>query len=381
MSQQDANGPRTSSQDRYSTATDRVDRLTELFDRALPFGSARPLDRIQSIKLKLSILILAGIGITMTSLTVSFWLNVRTRYGLVISVVVALALVQILARGITSPLREMSKAADAMADGDLDQLVRVTGNDEVGQLAQSFNGMAVRIAELERQRRDMIANVSHELRTPIAVIQGNLENLVDGIEDNDEATVAAMLRQTNRLARLVDQLMDLSRLEAGASPMQVRAMDLIAVTQQAVQEARMRDPEPPISVTTPGSLPMEGDPERLHQVLTNLLDNAIRFHRGSHPIEVTITAAGEGATILVEDSGPGIPPDELDRIFERFHRADPDRSTARGGSGLGLAICHGIVDLHRGSISAANRINGGAMISVHLPVSSVTAPEQRTGEA
>ncbi len=368
------------SQDRYTSATDRVDRLTGLFDRALPFGSARPLDRIQSIKLKLSILILAGIGITMTSLTVSFWLNVRTRYGLVISVVVALALVQILARGITAPLREMSRAADAMADGDLDQLVRVTGNDEVGQLAQSFNGMAVRIAELERQRRDMIANVSHELRTPIAVIQGNLENLVDGIEDNDEATVAAMLRQTNRLARLVQQLMDLSRLEAGASPMQVRAMDLIAVTQQAVQEARMRDPKPLISVTTPESLPMHGDPERLHQVLTNLLDNAIRFHRGSEPIEITITAAGEGVTVLVEDSGPGIPPGELDRIFERFHRADPDRSTARGGSGLGLAICHGIVDLHRGSISAANRTNGGAMISVHLPVSGATSPERRTGE-
>ncbi len=349
-------------------ANSHVDRLTGMMDRLLPFGSARPLDRLPSIKLKLSILILAGIGITISSLTVSYWLNVKPRFALVISVALALALVQMLARGITSPLREMSKAADAMAAGDLDQRVQVTGTDEVGQLGHSFNEMAVHIADLERQRRDLIANVSHELRTPIAVLQGNLENMVDGVGDTSEVTIATMLRQTTRLARLVDQLMDLSRLEAGAAPMRVRSMDLVAVARDAVQEALMRDPEPLIDLRTPMELAIEGDPERLHQVLMNLLDNAIRFHEGPSPIELTISSAGDRLTVSVEDSGPGIPPDELEQIFERFHRVGPDRSTVRGGSGLGLSICQWIIDLHQGSITAANRPTGGAVISFHLPV-------------
>lgn len=350
------------------TASSQVDRLTGLLDQVLPFGSARPLDRVPSIKLKLSILILVGIGITVASLTVSFWFNLRPRIALVLAVVLALALVQILARGITSPLREMSKAADAMAAGDLDQRVRDTGEDEVGQLGRSFNEMVSKIADLERQRRDLIANVSHELRTPIAVIQGNLENLVDGITQSDEATIAAMLRQTNRLARLVEQLMDLSRLEAGATPMRVQSTDLVSLTKQAIEEARIRDPEPFIVMNMADELWLEADAERLHQVLTNLLDNAIRFHQGPEPIRVTVSRQQSCAQINVEDCGPGIPPSELERIFERFHRVGDDRSTARGGSGLGLSICQWIVDLHDGTIEAQNRAGGGTKMTVDLPL-------------
>lgn len=345
----------------------RVDRATGLLDRVLPFRSVRPLDRIPSIKLKLSILILTGIGITIVSFTISFWLGVRPLYTIVLTGVIALALVQILARGITSPLREMAKAADAMAAGDLHQMVSASATDEVGQLGRSFNEMARHIVDLERQRRDIIANVSHELRTPITVIQGNLENLVDGVGDNDEATIAAMLRQTKRLAAMVEQLMDLSQLEAGAAPMDVQPIDLVEVANHAVQEALIRDPRPNIEMSGPATLLAMGDPARLHQVLTNLLDNAIRFHAGQDPIQIKIVRTGPSSVVSVSDSGPGIAPDELNRIFERFHRVETDRSTARGGSGLGLAICQWIVDLHAGTIHASNRPDGGAVLTVQLP--------------
>ncbi|MFV1990035.1 MAG: HAMP domain-containing protein, partial [Acidimicrobiales bacterium] len=166
-----------SDQQLIDVTNSRLDRATGLLDRLLPFGSWHPLDRVPSIKLKLSILILAAIGITVGLQVIGWSFGISTRVTLLPAVLLALVLVHILARGITAPLREMARAADAFAAGDLDQRVSATANDEVGQLARSFNAMAADIAELERQRRDLIANVSHELRTPISVIQGNIENL------------------------------------------------------------------------------------------------------------------------------------------------------------------------------------------------------------
>jgi signal transduction histidine kinase len=148
----------------------------------LPFRQLRPLQRIPSLKVKLSILIVAAVGVTIAAGTVGFWLNVRPRFSVAAAVLLALAMVQILARGITTPVREMADAADRMAGGHYDQQVSADGADEIGQLARSFNLMAAHIAELEQQHRDLIANVSHELRTPLAVLQGSLENLIDGVE-------------------------------------------------------------------------------------------------------------------------------------------------------------------------------------------------------
>ena len=359
---------RITEQEIIDAANGRIDRLTGWFDRLVPLRRLRPLDRIPSIKLKLSILIVAAIAMTLVTSAIGLWLDVKPLWSLSAAVVVALVLVQILARGLTSPLREMARAADQMADGDLEQRVTATGSDEVGQLARSFNDMATHIADLERQRRDLIANVSHELRTPIAVIQGSVENLLDEVADDPDQTLLAMLRQTQRLGNLVAQLMDLSRLEAGVAPLHIREIDLIGVVERVLEEARLRDPEPKLTLTSPQRLVVAGDPERLHQVVANLVDNAVRYSPRSEPITIAVNLGPDGhAEIAVADSGPGIPPSELERVFERFHRADLDRSTAGGGSGLGLAIAKWIVDMHHGSITAGNVDPTGCVMTVRLP--------------
>lgn len=357
----------TGSRQSIDATNSRVERFIGWIDRALPFSRQRPLDRIPSVKLKLSIVIGAAIGVTIVTLTVGYWLELPAAWGIASAVFVAIVLVQILARGLTAPLTEMMRAADDMADGDYDQRVTATAADEVGELARSFNAMAAHIADLERQRRDLIANVSHELRTPIAALRGNVENLLDDVVADRDQTLETMLRQAERLGRLVDQLMDLSRLEAGVSPMRPVVMDLVPVIEDVLAEARLRVPEPKINVTTAQEVFISGDPERLHQVVANLLDNALRHNPNGEPIRLEVEANDDGAVVVVEDGGPGIPHEDLDRVFERFYRVNQDRAASAGGSGLGLAISKWIVDLHGGKITASNGDPNGCRITVHLP--------------
>jgi signal transduction histidine kinase len=262
-----------------------------------------------------------------------------------------------------------------MADGDFDQRVPAAAADEVGELARSFNVMAANIADLERQHRELIANVSHELRTPIAALRGNLENLQDGVVDDPDATIDAMLRQTERLGYLVNQVLDLSRLEAGASALRFVQMDLVAVIGDAVGEARLQIPQQKIVVEAPPDLPIEGDPERLHQVISNLLSNAGRYSPEGKPIRVAVRAAGSQVLMVVEDFGPGIPPKELDRVFDRYHRADDQVARSRG-FGLGLAISKWIVDMHSGTITASNGPDAGCVMTVELPADWNQPPAQ-----
>ena len=175
----------------------------------------RPLDPLPTLKLKLSVVILAAVAVTV----VVFWVGVRLgmwpSLSGVIAGFIALVVVWFLSRGLTSPLREMVAATEAMARGDFSQRVTATSHDEIGTLARSFNQMAAELAETDRMRRDLVANVSHELRTPITALQAVLENIVDGVAAPDPETFATMLSQVERLGRLVQQLLDLSRLESG----------------------------------------------------------------------------------------------------------------------------------------------------------------------
>lgn len=179
----------------------------------------RPLDRLGSIKLKLGVAIVVAVSVSAVVSTVGLRLGVAIWLRPLISVAIALALVQVLARGMTSPLREMAAATRRMAEGDWDQRVTATSADEVGELARAFNAMAAELAAVDRMRKDLIANVSHELRTPISALRARLENLVDGVEAPDPNLLRSMLQQTERLGRLVSQLLDLSRLESGAVPL------------------------------------------------------------------------------------------------------------------------------------------------------------------
>lgn len=327
----------------------------------------RPLDRLASIKLKLGVAIVIAVGVSSTVSFVGFQLGVPIWARPIVAVAIALTMVQVLARGMTSPLREMADASLAMARGDYDRRVTATSADEVGDLARAFNAMAGELAEVDRQRRDLIANVSHELRTPLAALRAQLENVVDGVGAPDAETFAVMLRQVDRLSRLVSQLLDLSRLEAGMHPFESEAVRIAEVVEAAVGEVRLASPEARVEVDVPASLVVTGDGERLQQVVINLVENAVRHSPPDAPVTVTATDGRGSVQIEVADSGPGLADGEAERIFDRFYRSDSARNSSSGGAGLGLSIARWIVDLHNGEIHAERRQPSGCRVVVTLP--------------
>jgi signal transduction histidine kinase len=328
----------------------------------------RPLDPLSSIKMKLGAVIVAAVAVTVLVVSVSTGAGASPVVSALVAGALALGLVQVLAHGMTSPLREMAAAAAAMARGDYGRRVTASSHDEVGELARAFNGMATQLAEVDRVRRELVANVSHELRTPITALQAVLENLVDGVEPADPEILRTMLRQVERLGTLVAQLLDLSRLESGAVPLQRRPFDLRPLLEDAAGETRLRttDVEVAVSVVPPGAT-ADGDPERVHQVVANLLDNAVRYSPPGGRVELRASRSRSSVTIEVCDDGPGIPEQDSTRVFERFYRADAARSSTEGGAGLGLAIARWIVDLHGGEIRAEARQPHGCRMVVVLP--------------
>jgi signal transduction histidine kinase len=333
----------------------------------------RPLDPLRSIKVKFGVVIVATVAGTVVVLAIGFRLgfSLTARTGL--AALIALAIVQFLARGMTSPLREMAAAASAMARGDYGRRVRATSRDEVGQLAHAFNAMAAELADVDRMRRDLVANVSHELRTPIGALQALLENLVDGVEPPDPSALRTALVQTERLGRLVEQLLDLSRLESGKLALRPAPFPVRSLLEQATRECELGE-----SFTTrpvwlrvdvqPGDLRVLGDAERMHQVIANLLENAVRHSPTDGRVWLSAHAAKDGVTTIeVADEGPGIPPGEAERVFERFHRVDAARAASDGGTGLGLAIARWIVDAHGGTIAVREREPNGCRVVVELP--------------
>ncbi len=333
----------------------------------------RPLDRLQSIKVKLGVVIVSTVAGTVIVLAIGFRLGWSLELRTLVAAVIALAIVQILARGMTSPLREMVAATSEMARGNYERRVTASSRDEVGELARAFNAMAAELADVDRMRRDLVANVSHELRTPIGALQALLENLVDGVEPPDPAALRTALIQTERLGRLVQQLLDLSKLESGALALKPAPFPVRSLLEQATRECELGESfhARPVwlRVTVqPGDLRAIGDAERLHQVISNLLENAVRHSPTDGRVWLSAHAATDGVTTIeVADEGPGIPLGEAERVFERFHRVDAARAARDGGTGLGLAIARWIVDAHGGTIAVRDREPHGCRVVVELP--------------
>lgn len=331
-----------------------------------------PLDRVTSIKTKWSIVIIAAVAVTALVSQIGYYLGWPVWIRPIISGLLALAAVQVLARGMTHPLRQMARAAGQMAQGDYHQRVTVNAQDEVGQLATSFNRMAAELAEVDRSQKEFVANASHELRTPVAALRSQLENLVDHVSEPDPETLATMLAQAEHLSKLVVQLLDLSRLEGAGDE---RSGELVAVgvlLKQVVGEAELLHPASDVSLTTSGPLGVVADEARLHQLFTNIVGNALRFAPlGS---EVTVEAEGRESDVVVRirDRGPGIAPQDQLRVFERFWQADGSALTGGGGAGLGLAICKRIVDRHGGTIRIMSNKPKGTCVTVTLPSRPVT---------
>lgn len=335
----------------------------------------RPLDPIQSIKLKISILLLASGGAGLTYL----WYEYRWQPPLstqLVTVAIVLATAQLLGHGMTRPVREMIAAATAMARGDYTRRVRATSGDEIGRLAAAFNRMAADLAAADQQRRELIANVSHELRTPIAALQAVLENVVDGVAEPDPDTLRTALTQTERLGTLVAELLDLSRIEAGALALEPEVIQLTPLLDRAVAEAEVaaavagRGIRFAVEVTPP-DIALAADPDRLHQVVLNLLDNAARHGPPGTTVHVAARAGADAVLLEVRDEGPGIAVEDRERVFDRFSRGE---RAAGGGTGLGLAIARWVVELHGGRIAVVepppdpdDPDRPGCLIRVTLP--------------
>jgi signal transduction histidine kinase len=346
---------------------DRVTRLREL----------QPLDRLSSLRIKLGVLVAASVSVSAGFVAIGVTLGIQARYVVTVAVLLSLAVTQVLAHGMIAPLRAMAAAASSLAHGDYSRRVRATSRDEVGRLAVVFNRMAADLEAADRARRELIANVSHELRTPISALRAVLENVVDGVTEPDGAAVKAALAQTERLGLLVEELLDLSRLEAGAVPLDVSEFEVEPFLAEVVRQAQTagRAVRYRLDVRPPG-LSARADEGRLHQVVANLVDNAAKHSPADGLVQVSAvrTALGE-LRVEVADEGPGIPEPERARVFERFTRGSTGQTASGGGTGLGLAIARWAVQLHGGTIEVMPSARG-ALIRLELPAEQ-PQPDQR----
>ncbi|MBB0232357.1 HAMP domain-containing sensor histidine kinase [Streptomyces calidiresistens] len=346
------------------------------------WAALRPVDPLRSVKAALGWLVILSVTITTVLILLAHRSSLELRIIAVIAVISSLLITQFVAQGLAAPISEVTAAARAMARGEYGRRVRVRRRDELGELARAFNRMAADLQAEDQQRRDLVANVSHELRTPIAGLRAVLENVVDGVCEPDRETMAGALRQTERLGRMVEQLLDLSRLENGVVALRPRSLeverylgDLLRDADVAFGRGHARpdvrlelDVRPTAEEDSPG-LVAHADPERLERVVANLVDNAIKHSPQGGTVTVRARPGRQrgGLELEVLDEGPGIPCDQREMVFERFGRGSGPGGPARdGGTGLGLAIARWAVDLHGGTIGVAES-ERGCRIRVTLP--------------
>jgi len=326
------------------------------------------------------------VAVPETSVAAGWWeLAPMLSLAAALSLLVSTGVAVVLARSIAGPIAQITRASERMARGDYDQHILVRGHDEVGKLAESFNRMAREVARSHRTLKDFLVNVSHELRTPLTSIQGFAQAMADGTVLTPEEYAAAgqvVEEESNRMRRLVDDLLELSRLESGQVRMEREPMDLKELLRASVHRAQRWADEKGVSLGLEvGTLPpILGDGHWLEQVFANLLDNAVK-HTPADGL-VTVRAHSEpvgssgqrGIVVEVHNTGSCIPPEDLPRVFERFYQVDRSRATV--GTGLGLAIVQEIVQAHGGAVSARSDSAVGTAFVVALPaVEGAAAPE------
>jgi two-component system OmpR family sensor kinase len=281
------------------------------------------------------------------------------------------------------PLSRMEVTAGEIAAGELSRRVSpATAETEVGRLGLALNAMLERLEQAfaarqasEDRLRQFLADASHELRTPLASIRGYAELFRMGATRDEAGTEMAMQRiedESRRMGVLVEDLLTLARLDE-APELRRRPVDIAQMTRHAVEDARATAPEREIGVEAPAAAVVSGDPNQLHQVLANLMRNALVHTPATSPIEVTVEDDGANVTMSVRDHGPGLPEEARKHLFDRFWRAEGGRERGKAGAGLGLAIAQGIVDAHHGRISADNAPDGGAVFTVSLPLTQRSA--------
>lgn len=288
-----------------------------------------------------------------------------------LAIVIALLLTFVLSRRMSSPIGVLANAARRLGQGDLSQRVQFQGKGEVKVLAQAFNSMATDLEHAEQLRRNLVADVAHELRTPLSNIQGYLEAIRDRVIKPNVATIRSLNEETALLSRLVDELQELSLVEAGELKLIYQAEDIAKLVKQAVTpwQPQVAAREISLSLDLPDNLPLvDVDWQRVNQVLHNLLENAVAHTHKGGTINVAATTQGDWVEVCVSDTGEGIPAEDLPNIFERFYRVDKSRARVTGGSGLGLTIAKRLVEAHGGKIAVQSEMGKGSRFSFTLPI-------------
>jgi signal transduction histidine kinase len=294
----------------------------------------------------------------------------------IIAIVVALLLGVLLTRQITRPIRELNTGAKHISEGDLSYRVKVRSKDEIGELADTFNNMAIKLDNSEQSRRQLVSDVAHELRTPLTIIQGTVDGIEDGVFLPDKEHLDSIKEQTTLLSHLVDDLRDLSLAESGQLKLDLQSTDLIDLVRRKLSQFQVGAQKKNIRLKLEANPPLPEiriDSKRIEQVLGNLLTNAIRHTPESGQITVVVGVASNQTgkaelLISVSDNGEGIAAEHLPHIFDRFYRVESSRSRSEGGAGLGLAIVKQMVQAHSGRVWAESQPGRGSIFYIALPL-------------
>lgn len=287
---------------------------------------------------------------------------------------------RLLARKIATPLEELANAAVAVSKGDLQQVVSTSADvSELQSVNQTFNEMVTSLRQADETKKAFIADVTHELRTPLTVIKGTIETLEDGAMDDLEgrsSLLTSMMRETDRLIRMVNELLVLTRADAGSLALNIQEMDLTELARMRCETMQPMALHQKVELKVTGdSQIIFADPDRISQVLDNLLANAIRHSPENSTVTITIRPKEDGVECSVSDSGVGIPEKHLPFIFDRFYRVQSSRDRLSGGTGLGLAIARALVHAHGGNIFAESIEGMGTTITFWLPLRTQTSPD------
>lgn len=299
---------------------------------------------------------------------VNIILGAHVAAGLVLAVV----LVFMVSRRITRPLEALETAASKMDQGRLPDRVNVRGRDELARLAESFNSMAARMGRNEEVRREFFADISHELRAPLTTVRGFLQALKEGVVPANERQQYLQLayNESGRLANLVSDLLELAKLQGGEFKLRKEKISVTTLIEELLGEMALRARERDVKLSWSKSEGIDylcGDPERIKQVMVNLVDNAVRHARRGGLVQLQLKKEGDGVSLKVIDDGCGIAPEDLPFIFEQFYRVERSRDSTSGGAGLGLSIVKKLVEAHGGRVSAQSTPGAGSTIGFWLP--------------
>lgn len=286
------------------------------------------------------------------------------------SLMAALLVSALLARGLLAPVRRMVSAVHTLSNGDYTARLNESRTDELGRLMNNLDRLGTKLEHSQSSRRRWLADISHELRTPVTVLTGELQAIKDGIRPFDQTQADSLAQEVERLRLLIDDLYELSLSDIGGLRYTFADVDLERMLQESHQQwqARCSQQELTLSLSTPGPVHVNADAQRLNQVLRNLFNNSLAYTREPGRIDITLKTTGKQATLTLDDSPPGISDEDCERLFEPLFRAENSRSRRTGGTGLGLAICRNVIEAHGGHITASQSPLGGLSIRLDIPL-------------